>query len=620
MKKPPFTLQVKYITLIAAVVSFTTIILSAYYYYAIKAKEAGELEARGRSMAINLAHNSESGVLFSDTQHLNLLVKLLAEDADVASAEIKSNEGRVLAHMATDPKFSDPALGRFAEPIREVSEPGGVHMTQYRLRGNDFQLFDFSVPITTRRVARDREEVGFMFGGDASAEDGGENIQVGAVRVIFSSARPSRELQRIQQIIIVIALAVTLAGILITVPLVRLTIKPIRQLAEGTKKIAAGDLSQRVVATTSDEIGELADSFNQMAVDLQKYHAELKEHSHTLEERVRERTHELKRANEELELANAELRKAQAQLIQAGKMAAMGEFGAGVAHELNQPLAGIKGYAQLLLSMVPEDSMLKPRLLQIDKQASRMKEITETMWNLARQSKFEYGFLDIRQPIRDSFILISEQFRQHRIEIIAESEDDLPRVYGDANQLHQIFLNFLTNAKDAMDEKGGGWVKIRAAPVVDGRYLQILVMDTGRGIRADIMDNIFNPFFTTKAPGKGTGLGLSINYSIIEQHHGFTSVYSEESRGTVFSIMLPTEAFSKCSKQADETSCEPAAPCWVSHSEGPSNSNTRRPDCKTCEIYMRYQSSPETSLASELRDFIAQVSAVSPLTQEERPQ
>ena len=609
-KKPRLTLQAKFLILIAVVVSGASVVLSAYYYYAVRAREIAELTAKGRSMTINLAHNSAEGVLFSDTRHLSLLIKLLAEDSDVAGAEITSSDGSTLVRTATDATFLNPAEGEFAELVEKVAEGSGISNSRYRIRESGVLLLEFSVPIATRRVSRDREEIGLMFGGDAGVENQGEEVRIGTARVMFSSARPFRELREIQQNIIYITTAVVLAGILLTIPLVRITVRPILQLAEGTKRIAGGDLSQRVVATTRDEIGELTESFNQMAVDLEKYHEELKQHSRTLEERVRERTQELKDANEGLELANAELRKAQAQLIQAGKMAAMGEFGAGVAHELNQPLAGIKGYTQLLLSMVEENSPLRPRLVQIDKQASRMKEITETMWNLARQSNFEYAFIDIRQPIKDSLILISEQFRQQQIEIATEIGEDLPRVFGDANQLQQVFLNFLTNAKDALEEDGEGNVKIEVKPIADRRYVQVLIMDNGMGIPPGALNDIFNPFFTTKAPGKGTGLGLSINFSIIEQHHGFINVHSEESLGTVFSVTLPSEELAKCLKDGVQGEEFEVAPCWKLDSSAPND--TRRPDCKTCETYMRFHSPPDPLLAARLRNFAAECSTPSP--------
>jgi len=608
---PRLTLQTKYLLVIAAVVSCTSIILSAYYYNAVRSRAIDELTAKGRAMTMNFALNSEEGVLFSDTQHLSLLIKLLSEDADVAGAEIVSDKGGTLVSAAADLRFLNPLGDDLAQIISKTSDEYGIYLTQYDVLDKDFQLLEFTAPITTRRIARDREEIGLMFEGGIGG-NGGREVEIGAARVVFSSARPFRELQKIQQNIIYITTAVALAGILLTIPLIRITVRPIRQLAEGTKRIAEGDLSQRVVATSRDEIGELAECFNQMALDLEKYHEELKQHSRTLEERVRGRTHELKDSNSELELANAELRKAQAQLIQAGKMAAMGEFGAGVAHELNQPLAGIKGYAQLLLSMVDEDSPLRPRLSQIDKQASRMKEITQTMWNLARQSKFEYSFVDIRQPIQDSLILISEQFRQHQIEIVTEIEKDMPRVYGDGNQLHQVFLNFLTNTRDAMDEDRSGRVKIKVAPLAGGRYVEVLVMDNGKGISPGIISDVFNPFFTTKAPGKGTGLGLSINYSIIEQHHGFISVHSEESVGTVFSVILPTEKFAVCSESGEGAKKRLVAPCWVADSPTRADSPMRKPECKTCEIYKQFRLSPDTSLKAEFRDFIAEYSSVSP--------
>lgn len=619
MKMPRLTLQIKYLTLIAAVVLAASFVLSAYYYYAVRTRMIAELTAKGQTMTVNLALNSEEGVLFSDTRQLSLLIKLLRDDPDIVGAEITSTDDNTLVSTAADQRFLNPVQGGLAELVSDVSDESGIIRRRYRLLDSSFQLIEFSVPIRTHRVARDREEIGLMFGDDEGVEKQGEVIRIGTARVILSSARPVRELREIQQNIIFITVVVVLAGILLTIPLVRISMRPIRQLAEGTKRIAEGDLSQRIVVTTRDEIGELAESFNQMAVDLEKYHEELKQHSRTLEERVRERTHELKEANDGLALANAEIRKAQAQLIQAGKMAAMGEFGAGVAHELNQPLAGIKGYTQLLLSMVDDDSPLKPRLLQIDKQASRMKDITQTMWNLARQSKFEYSFIDIRNPIKDSLILISEQFRQHQIDIETEIEEDLPRVYGDANQLHQVFLNFLTNAKDAIEDSETGRVKIKVTPIADTRFVEVLVMDNGKGIAPDIIDDIFNPFFTTKAPGKGTGLGLSINFSIIEQHHGFISVHSEPSVGTAFLVTLPTETFAACSKNGEEADAHTIAPCWVAESHKPGDTRTRMPECDHCDIHSRYQVPPDSTLAARFREFIAEASTASPQYQSRRP-
>ena len=612
IKKPHLTIQVKYLTLIAAVVLATSLVLSAYYYYAVSDKMMAELTAKGNTLTVNLALNSEEGVLFSDTRHLNLLITLLRDEMDVVGAEIISIDGITLESNAEDMRFLNPTDGNFAQAIDDLSDETGIQMRQYRVLEEGFQLLEFNAPITTRRISRDREEVGLMFEDVPGAEQEGQEIQIGSARVILSSARSFGELQKIQRNIILITIAVALAGILFTIPLVRISIRPIRQLAEGTRKIAEGDLSQRVVATSRDEIGELAESFNQMAVDLEKYHEELMQHSRTLEEKVRERTHELKESNDGLELANAELRKAQAQLIQAGKMAAMGEFGAGVAHELNQPLAGIKGYTQLLLSMVDDDSPLKPRLVQIDKQASRMKEITQTMWNLARQSNFEYSFIDVRQPIRDSLILISEQFRQHQVEILTEMEENLPRVYGDANQLHQVFLNFLTNAKDAFEENQTGIVQISVSPIADRRYVEVIAMDNGNGILPGIISEVFNPFFTTKPPGKGTGLGLSINFSIIEQHNGFINVYSEESVGTAFSVTLPTEKFTDCSKNGKETERHTVAPCWASGSHSSGDARTRKPECASCETYVRFQAPPESALRAKFKAFIAECSSLSP--------
>jgi hypothetical protein len=130
-------------------------------------------------------------------------------------------------------------------------------------------------------------------------------------------------------------------------------------------------------------------------------------------------------------------------------------------------------------------------------------------------------------------------------------------------------------------------------------------MDNGCGIKPEIVDKIFNPFFTTKAPGKGTGLGLSINYSIIEQHCGFTSLYSEPSRGTVVSVILPTEAFSECSREPGGGSGK-VSPCWRNVSPILSAQRTGKPGCESCEIFKKNQGPPDVSLAAVLNEFLGE--------------
>jgi len=397
-------------------------------------------------------------------------------------------------------------------------------------------------------------------------------------------------------------------GILLTWFVVGLVTGPVHQLVEASRGLASGDFDRRVEVATGDELADLAQAFNHMAETLKSSYLELELANQLLEQRVTERTSALEDANEDLARANTELRETQAQLIQAAKMAALGEFGAGVAHELNQPLAGIKGYAQLCLQLIDRDHPLRKRLEAIDEQATRMKNITETMWNLARQSKFEYGWVHIAGPVQDAFTLLNEQLRLANVEPVFRPPDDLPPVYGDANQLHQVFLNLFTNARDAIQSVNRpGVLIVRASETHDGRYVQVLVVDSGPGIPQNVIDSIFNPFFTTKDPGKGTGLGLSINYSIIQQHNGYLDVYSEEDRGTVFRILLPTEAARTCryvevnGEWTDALRNEAAPVCWrvLRRFRGPKFEEARR-ECAGCAYNLEKQPPPRTPLASEL--------------------
>ncbi|MFH1504868.1 MAG: ATP-binding protein [Candidatus Omnitrophota bacterium] len=237
----------------------------------------------------------------------------------------------------------------------------------------------------------------------------------------------------------------------------------------------------------------------------------------------------------------AELKNVQAQLIQAGKMAAMGQLGAGIAHELNQPLAGIRGFSQIILYSLPENDPNRELLNKIVEQTVRMEKIIQSIRTFARQSTFEYRDLSINQCIDDAVMLFDAQVRSHRINLIKEYSEDLPLGFGDPNQLQQVFVNLIANSRDALDEKNQGnkEIRIKTMPQDKGKLIEIQFSDTGSGISQDSISEIFNPFFTTKKVGSGMGLGLSISHGIIENHRGSIEVESKSGEGAAFKILLP---------------------------------------------------------------------------------
>jgi len=292
---------------------------------------------------------------------------------------------------------------------------------------------------------------------------------------------------------------------------------PVKDVVTGTQIIASGDFTYRIRTNLHDELGELAMSFNKMAEYLQKTYQDLKSTS--------------------------------AQLTQSAKLAAVGELAAGVAHELNQPLMVIRGHAQEMIegNSVPENIIKDLRL--IEKQTGRMMRIIDHLRAFARQSTGAFEQVNLNDVIDDSFTLITQQLKNLNIEIMKELDESIPRIWGDHNRLEQIFLNLMTNAKDAMEEKGEGVLSVKTQPIMDmtgdknGKVTGVLVLfsDTGVGIGDNIMDKIFDPFFTTKEVGKGTGLGLSISYSILKDHGGSITAESNDGTGTTFRLEFPVE-------------------------------------------------------------------------------
>ncbi|MFH2137496.1 MAG: PAS domain S-box protein [Candidatus Omnitrophota bacterium] len=253
---------------------------------------------------------------------------------------------------------------------------------------------------------------------------------------------------------------------------------------------------------------------------------------------------ELKTAEQKLAEAYKKLKETQEQLIQSSKMVAMGQLAAGISHELNQPLTGVKGFAQAALMDLDAGHPVRSDLQRIVEQADRMDMIIKNVRFFARKSDFTMEELDVNKPIEDSLGLLNEQLRVHNIKVKTSLKENLPKIQGDCNQLQQVFLNLITNARDAIDilnNPEGGELEIVSGVINNGKEIEITFEDTGGGIPNEHKDQVFNPFYTTKSPDGGMGLGLSIAYRIIENHKGKIEVVSSTSSGTKFRIILPVE-------------------------------------------------------------------------------
>jgi PAS domain S-box-containing protein len=227
------------------------------------------------------------------------------------------------------------------------------------------------------------------------------------------------------------------------------------------------------------------------------------------------------------------------QLAQADKLSSIGLLAAGVAHEINTPLAVISSYAQMLTKQLKGDAGLSQVLEKITQQSFRAAEIANGLLNFSRTSTTEFRQTNLNQVIRDTLSLLEHQFKTAKVEVVLNLTEGLPSINGNPGKLQQVFLNLLLNAKEAMPDGGS----LRVATLVNG-HVEALITDSGAGIAPEHMKRIYDPFFTTKTtpkPGdkRGTGLGLSVSYGIIQEHAGKIHVESEVGAGTTFHLEFP---------------------------------------------------------------------------------
>jgi two-component system NtrC family sensor kinase len=223
------------------------------------------------------------------------------------------------------------------------------------------------------------------------------------------------------------------------------------------------------------------------------------------------------------------------QLLQTEKLSSLGLLAAGVAHEVNTPLAVIANYIQILAKQLPEEDPRHKLIDKIVKQTFRASEIVNHLLNFSRTGGAEFQQVAINQVIEETLSLVSHPFRTARVQVVQNLEADLPAVFGSGNRLQQVFLNLFMNARDAMPS--GGMLEVRT--FATNGSVEVEVTDTGSGISRDNLPRIFDPFFTTKSTGRGTGLGLSVSYGIVKEHAGKIEVRSTPGKGTSFRLEFP---------------------------------------------------------------------------------
>jgi signal transduction histidine kinase len=307
--------------------------------------------------------------------------------------------------------------------------------------------------------------------------------------------------------LMLVSLALIAAGALVALLMSRRLTQPIEKLAFAAQRIGHGDFDTRMNTDSSDEIGALAIAFNSMASRLQE----------------RERA----------------LVQAQQALVHSEKMSAFGQLGAGIAHEVKNPLAGILGHAQLAMRRLGPDSPARLSLELIAQETRRCSDIIANLMRFARQDQPYFQAMDVNEVVDAALAIVDHQLSLQGIRIVRESGRNLPQIEGDFNQLQQVLVNLAINAQQAMAGQRG---ELSVRTYASGGQVMIEVQDSGPGIPPELRTRIFEPFFTTKAAGQGTGLGLSVTYGIIESHGGSIEVRSPPGQGATFVIGLPSSA------------------------------------------------------------------------------
>ena len=337
--------------------------------------------------------------------------------------------------------------------------------------------------------------------------------------------------ERQQQLAGFTLLAMVLAS-LVSVAFVWVVVhRPVKELKAGTQAMAAGNLDHRLEVRSADELGELAASFNKMAADLSRARQELTGWARTLEDRVEQKTSELQQAH--------------SHLVRSEKMAALGKLAATIAHEVNNPLAGILTYARLCLKQLdsPEVTPEKraevlEQLRIIERESRRCGEIMRNLLSFARQAPPRREPAELNALVERTLALVRHELELRGIELTTRLADGLPPVACDANQIQQVLLALAVNALEAMPR--GGRLTLKTGAVSES-VLEVRVRDTGVGIPREALPHIFEPFFTTKEDQHRTGLGLAVARSIVEQHGGSLEVASTPGRGTEFVVRLPLQ-------------------------------------------------------------------------------
>lgn len=355
-----------------------------------------------------------------------------------------------------------------------------------------------------------------------------ERVVVGVLDVGVSLGQVDKDLSVFRRVTLVLSalLALLLGAVFWYVAKYRV-VRPVEALVQATRRVAHDDLDTEIHVDARGELGLLAASFNDMTRSLRRVEGELQSLNEQLEEKVEERT--------------SELRAAQDTLVRTEKLSSLGKLSASIAHEINNPLAGILTFAKLMIRTIEhgpvgdaERRTLVKQLALVQRESERCSAIVRNLLDFARERPLQLKDVDVNQVVEEVFQLVANQVAIQGL-LVEKDLARVPMVDADFGQIRQAFMNIVINAIEAIGR--GGHLRVATRPLPEEDGVEIVFQDDGPGIPPELMQKIFDPFFTTKE--KGTGLGLSVVYGIVDRHKGRVSVDSEPGKGTRFTIRLP---------------------------------------------------------------------------------
>ena len=469
------------------------LVLSGYGYLDILSRRdalVGKMKAEVRSTGQTLRASLDQISLPDEMEYVQGLIDAVCEYERTSGVIVFYQQENLIFYSHASKEGAEPYLKLIRRSIRE-NRPEETYGTY-----KEAPVFSYTFPLQNRE---------------------GKNI--GGVSILQSTSFMEGNIKRAKWSILIATLLLIGGTVALILAATRTWLThPISRLMEGIDHLSKGDLDYQIHLKGRNELSHLAIAFNRMAVDLKE---------------ARERI--IREAETKLELER--------NLRRSEKLATVGQLASGLAHEIGTPLNIIYGRTEMVKRRV-EDDEIKKYLDTVLHQTERITRIIQQLLGFVRKKKPEQKALDIRIILENTVDLLDHQIRKQRVRVTKDLRDGLPAVIGDPDQLQQVFLNLILNAIQSMPE--GGTIRLSASPRrtskgglegVHRLYLEIDVEDTGAGIESEVIQDIFNPFFTTK--DTGTGLGLMVTQGIVQDHEGWIDVKSAVRKGSVFKVFLP---------------------------------------------------------------------------------